>query len=431
MVLALLVTLTLPQTGTVRLASGTIEVSSEVRLPAGSHDVVIAGADHTVLRASSNFSGRAILSCQGCRHITFRNFAIDGNRASLEKPLPIAPSDKTFAAFYPNNGILLEDADGVAMDHVDFTNIANFAILASHSHDVFLDHLSIEDSGSRNAKGRNNTTGGILLEQGTDAFAVADSIFRNILGNAVWTHSFYGSPRNRGGKIANNKFFEIGRDAIQIGHATEVVVAGNTGSRIGYPVELIDVENGGTPVAIDTAGDVDKTQYEFNRFEEVNGQCIDLDGFHDGIVRGNSCINRGKVEDYAFGHFGIVFNNSNIDMQSRNILVEDNELEGMKFGGIFIIGTGHRILRNRMRRLNTAHCNENRQQFGCSVLGEPSVLETGIYLGSHAERPAPARNNRIEGNTISGWKMKTRCIQAAPGVQLSDNTIRGNRCVDE
>ena len=52
-------------------------------------------------------------------------------------------------------------------------------------------------------------------------------------------------------------------------------------------------------------------------------------------------------------------------------------------------------------------------------------------LGSHAEHPDPARGNLIEGNTISGWKMKTRCIQAAPGVKLSDNTIRKNTCTDE
>ncbi len=52
------------------------------------------------------------------------------------------------------------------------------------------------------------------------------------------------------------------------------------------------------------------------------------------------------------------------------------------------------------------------------MLGEAEVLETGIYLGSHAEHPDPARGNLIEGNTISGWKMKTRCIQGAPGVKL-------------
>src|SRR5260370_30275861 len=221
-----------------------MEVSSELRLPAGAHELTVVG-DHTILRATASFHGRAILSCKSCRRVTFRNFAIDGNRATLEKPLPLPPSDKAFASFYPNNGILIEDADGVKMDHVDFTNITNFAILVNHSHDVLLDHISIENSGSRTAKGRNNTSGGILLEQGMDAFTVADSVFRNVRGNAVWTHSYYGSPRNRGGKIANNKFSDIGRDAIQVGHATEVLVAGNTGSRIGYPVDLIDVEGGG------------------------------------------------------------------------------------------------------------------------------------------------------------------------------------------
>jgi hypothetical protein len=430
LILALLVTLSFPKTGTVHLPRGAVVVSSEMQLPAGAHDLTITG-DHTVLRASPNFHGRALLSCKGCQRLTFRNFAIEGNRRALEKPLPLPPTDRSFASFYPNNGILIEDTDGLAMEHIDFSNITNFAILVNRSKNVLLEHISVTESGSRNDKGRNNTSGGILLEEGTDSFTVADSIFQDIRGNALWTHSCYGSPRNRSGKFANNKFSDIGRDAIQVGHATEVQVAGNTGKRIGLVVDLIDVEGRGTPVAIDTAGNVDRSTYEYNSFEEINGKCIDLDGFHDGTVRGNACINRGKPEDYAWGHFGIVFNNSNMDMQTQNILVEANELDGMKFGGIFVIGTGNRILRNRLRHINTAHCNENRERFGCSVLGEPDVLDTGIYLGSHAERPAPARDNLIEGNTIRGWKMKTRCIQAAPGVKPGDNTVKNNICTDE
>lgn len=431
MVLAFLVALSVPATGTFRLPSGTTEISSELRLPAGAHDLTVMGADHTVLRAAPNFHGRAILSCTGCRSIKFYNFAIDGNRAALEKPMPIPPGDQSFAGVFPNNGILIEDTTGLEVDHVDFTNIAGFPILVNHSRDVLLDHLHVQDSGSLNALQRNNTTGGVLLEEGTDSFTVADSVFENIRGNAVWTHSRYRSPRNRAGKIRNVKFSDIGRDAIQIGHAVNIEVSGNRGRRIGFPSAIVDVEGGGTPVAIDTAGNVESSTYEYNQFEEINGKCIDLDGFHDGAIRGNTCINRGKPEDYPFGHFGIVFNNANPDMQSRNILVESNQLDGMKFGGIFLIGSGHRILRNRLLHINTAHCNENRAQFGCSVLGEPEVLDSGIYLGSHAERPAPAANNLIEGNTISGWKMKTRCIQAAPGVKLSDNTIKGNQCTDE
>ncbi|MGD0132474.1 MAG: right-handed parallel beta-helix repeat-containing protein [Bryobacteraceae bacterium] len=428
MILAFLIAVTIPATGSVRLPPGVTEIPSEIKLPEGAHDVMITGHGST-LHVAANFQGRAIFSCQGCQRIHFANFAIDGNRAALEKPMPFAPSAKSFASVFPNNGILIEESDGVSIEHVDFANITGFAALISHSKNVTIDHVAVKDSGSRNAKGRNNTSGGILLEEGTEEFTVADSSFSNIRGNGVWTHSR--SPRNRNGKILRNQFSEIGRDAIQVGHAVAVEVADNRGTRIGFPVEIIDVENAGTPVGIDTAGNVEQSSYERNRFEEINGKCIDLDGFHDGAVRGNICINRRPPEDYAFGHFGIVFNNANVDMRSQNIVVEANQLDGMKFGGIFVIGTGHKILRNRMLHINTAHCNENRAKFGCSALGEPEVLETGIYLGSHAEHPDAARGNLIEGNTISGWKMKTRCIQAAPGVKLEDNTIRKNVCTNE
>jgi len=412
------------------LPAGVTEVSSEIKLPDGAQNLTVVG-DGSTLRAAANFHGRAILSCRGCRDIEFRNFAIDGNRNAVGKPLPLPPSDKTFASFVPNNGILIENTVGFSADHLDFTSIAGFAILADRSSNVVIDHVSVRDCGSLNAEGRNNSTGGILLEEGVEHFSVAGSTFRNIHGNAVWTHSRYMSPRNRDGKIVGNEFSDIGRDAIQVGHAIAVEVADNRGTRIGYPVNLVDVENGGTPVGVDTAGNVEQSNYERNHFEEVDGKCFDLDGFHDGAVRGNTCINRKAPEDYPFGHFGIVFNNASIEMRSQNITVENNELDGMKFGGIFLIGTGHKILRNRLRNIDTAHCNENRAKFGCSVLGEAEVLETGIYLGSHAEHPDPARGNLIEGNTITGWKMKTRCIQAAPGVKLSDNTVRENICRDE
>ncbi len=431
MILALLIALPLPATGVFQLPPGVTEIAAEMKLPDGAHDLTIRGGDHTTLRASAHFQGRAIFSCRGCRGIHFTDFAIDGNREALKQPVESVPSDKTFTTVFGNNGILIEDADGISIDRLDFVNMPSFAALVSNSKNVTIDHVTVKDSGSLNAKGRNNTSGGVLFEEGCEQFSVTDSTFQNVRGNAVWTHSRYMSPRNRDGKFLRNQFSEIARDAIQVGHAVGVQVADNRGTRIGFPVELVDVENGGTPVGVDTAGNVEQSVYERNRFEEIDGKCFDLDGFHDGAVRGNTCINRGAPESYPFGNFAVVFNNANIDMRSKNIVVEANQFDGMKFGGIFLIGTGHKILRNRMRNLNTAHCNENRAKFGCSALGEPEVLETGIYLGSHAEHPAPAEGNIIEGNIISGWMMKTRCIQAAPGVKLTDNTIRKNTCRDE
>jgi len=423
----LLLALTFPSTGAVTLPSGTIEIDSEMRLPDGAHDLTITGAG-TTLHASKHFQGRALFSCKNCARIAFRSFSIDGNRAALERPAPMAPSDVAFARFYSANGILIESADGVEIDHVSFVNMPNFAVIVNASRHASITRASVGDSGSRNARGLNNTSGGILLEEGCDDFAVTASSFRNIRGNALWTHSRYGSPRNRRGRFIDNRFSEIARDAIQVGHATEVTVAGNIGARIGFPADIVDAN----PVGIDTAGNVDRSVYERNRFTEIDGKCIDLDGFHDGVVRLNTCVNRGAPEDYPYGNFGISLNNSSIDMRSQNIVIEFNTLEGMKFGGMFVIGSGHQIRGNQMRRLNTAHCNETHARFGCiAIADEPGFLESGIYLARRAEKPDPARANTIEDNLISGWKMKTHCIEAAPGVSLAENKIRRNRCINE
>jgi hypothetical protein len=56
------------------------------------------------------------------------------------------------------------------------------------------------------------------------------------------------------------------------------------------------------------------------------------------------------------------------------------------------------------------------------------MFRSGIYLGRGAERPAPARGNRIEENEITGYHMDRRCIGRAPGIAPDWNTLRDNRC---
>ena len=305
-----------------------------------------------------------------------------------------------------------------------------FAILASRSRDVSVDRVEIEDSGSRNAAGRNNATGGILLEEGTENFRVTGCTLRNVRGNGIWTHSLYTSPRNRNGRIAGNHLERIARDAIQVGHATLVQVENNTGRFIGFPPELVDVEGHGTPVAIATAGNTDHSVYRGNRFEEINGKCIDLDGFHDGEERTNTSVNRGAAGEYPYGHYGIVMNNSNPDMQSQGVRIVENEIDGALYGGIFVIGSRNLVSRNRLHRLNLAHCPGNTAP--CSYAADqPDLLRSGIYLGAGAERPAPAHDNMIEENTISGFGMSAYCIAAAPGVSPGANAIARNTCKDD
>ena len=372
---------------------------------------------------------RGTLRVEGPCRVTLRRLTYTGARGTAPQPQALPPSDRRFVDHYRGNGVVLIGCERAVIEDSTFAEVAGFAILASGVRAVEIRRVTVRDSGSKNALGRNNATGGVLLEDGTSNFVVEDSKFTGVLGNAVWTHSRYHHERNGPGVIRNNSFAEIGRDAVQVGHAHDVAVAGNVITRVGFPVEAIDVEGGGTPVGIDTAGNVEASTYAKNRMSEINGKCFDLDGFHHGAVTENECVNKGPAAAYPFGHFGVVMNNTNPDMQSVGIQIVGNRFEGMRFGGIFVIGSGHVIRKNVLRRLHTAHCSEAGAHAGCTHFeGEPDLLRTGIYLGRRAERPAVTRGNRIEGNEILGWRMDKKCIGFAPGVDSKDNQVSGNLC---
>ena len=367
---------------------------------------VVGDPKGTVVRMAPNFQGRAAIVVIGAARL--HDFTIEGN-GEVRAELP--PWNVPFARFTRGSGVLVEGATGVEIQRLTIRNVGGFAVLVSRSHRVGVGQVTVENSGSRNAAGKNNATGGVLFEEGTTYFEAGGCTFRNVLGNAIWTHSLYTSPRNALGWIDMNRFENIGRDAVQVGHATSVLVRGNGGHAIGFPKEIVDA----TPAALDTAGNVEHSSYSGNYFQQINGKCIDLDGFHDGGVWGNECRD--------VGGYGIVFNNTNPDMQSRNIRLTDNTLENVMYGGIFVIGSGHMVANNHLLNLNYSHCD------GCGyVPDEPDMLDSGIYLGRKAERAAPARGNVVENNEITGYKMKARCVGHAPGIEADWNTVRGNVC---
>jgi hypothetical protein len=387
-------------------------VHSELALPDGAHDLEVVGAP-SVLRVAKDFRGRAVFTVKSGARVRFRDFVIYGERNTIEQRQGLPDSATPFARFTQNNGILVEGSSDLSVSGVEFRDVAGFPILVSGSKGIRIERVRITDSGSRNAAGRNNTTGGILLEEGTSDFRVIDCRLENIRGNGIWTHSLYTSPRNAEGLIEGNRFDTVGRDAIQVGHATRVRVTRNTGRRIGYPEPDVDA----IPVAIDTAGNTDASAYTANQFQDINGKCIDLDGFHHGEVTGNMCTN--------LQNFGVVMNNTNPDMQADGVTIAENTIDGAKYGGIFVIGSGNKILRNRLLNLNTSKCAD------CYYRAdEPDMLRSGIYLGRGAERPAIARGNVIEGNEISGFRMRTRCVGMAPGVSRAENRVLGNRCME-
>ena len=417
-------------TGIIRLPKGTVEVSSELTLAPGAHDLEIVG-DEARLKAADNFKGRAVLVLENVERIHLHGFAIDGNRDKLAKPLEMAPPENAFRVWYPDNGVLVNKVAGLQIERLSVANVVNFPILISQSSNVRIWGATIQDSGSKNAGGRNNLSGGILIEEGSSNFEVAESLFRGIRGNALWTHSNFRAPRQQDGAFTHNRFDTVGRDALQLGHATRVRIEQNTGTNIGYPLDAVDIENQGIPIAIDTAGNVDQSEYAGNMFDEVDGQCINLDGFHDGTVHDNRCANRKAAGDYPFGSFGMAMNNAHPDAHSNNIEIRNNVIDGSKFGGLFLIGSGNRVIGNRFVNLNLAGCNESAPKTPCIYKAdEPQMLESGIYLGPGASRPEPVRGNIIRGNEISGHKMKSRCIAFGPGVSRTANTIEKNTCSD-
>ncbi len=422
--------LTSKNTGIIRLPKGVIEVSSELTLAPGAHDLEIVG-NETMLKASDNFKGRAILVLENAERIHVHYLEIDGNRGKLAKPLEMAPPENAFRVWYPDNGVLVDKVAGLQVERLRISNVVNFPILVSQSSNIRIWGAQIEDSGSRNARGRNNLSGGILFEEGCSNFEVTESTFRRVLGNALWTHSNFRAPRQQDGSFTRNRFDTIGRDALQAGHGTRLRIAENMGSNIGFPFDAVDIENQGIPIAIDTAGNVDQSEYAANTFEEVNGQCLNLDGFHDGVVRDNRCTNRKTAAEYPHGSFGMAMNNAHPDTHSNNIEIRNNTIDGSKFGGLFLMGSGNRVFGNHFVNLNLAGCNESNGKFPCIYKSdEPQMLESGIYLDAGVSRPEPVRGNIIRDNEISGYKMKTRCIALAPGVPRAGNEIENNSCSD-
>lgn len=419
----------LSRPGRVTLPAGVHQIHREIELERLNASGSSAG---TTLRAAADFQGRAIVVVRNARQVRLQRVSFDGNRASLEQRTGFPPSNVTFAEHSRASAVLIESSEDVEVEQVRFRQVASYALLIRRCRNVRIRRIDVRYSGSRLRNGRNNGTGGVLLEDGTRDFSVSESHFAGIRGNAVWTHSRLEAGRNTDGYIRNNRFDTIGRDAVQVGHAERVRVEDNTMVRIGFPYYTVDQEGGGIPVGIDTAGNVSESIYARNTMTEVNGKCIDLDGFHHGEVSFNRCRNRRGVESYPNGHYGIVFNNNNPQMRSEEVRVHDNHIEGMKFGGVFVLGSHHRIENNTMIRLNLAMCPESHARYQCLYFpGQPDLLSSGVYLGISAadwSRREPASGNIVTGNTISGHGMSKRCVVRAPGVEEQANQVMNNTC---
>ena len=417
----------------IELPPGMTHLKRPLVIPKGAKDMIVRGnRAGSTLALDDDFQGSAAIVADGVTNLTLTSFLIEGDRTDLKSDWYLPLHEAAFADYYTANGIVIRNSTGVTVRGVGIAHIRAFPIIVNATSRAVIDSVTIEDSGTLNRDGKNNTTGGILIEEGSTGFEVRQSKISRVTGTAIWTHSYARSPRQSDGEIHDNLINSVARDAIQIGHATRVRVSRNKGSEIGFPIEQIDFAGYGTPVAIDTAGNVDHTMYESNEFTDVNGQCIDLDGFHDGDVTGNSCVNvPGTAAGWLGLHFGILFGNHDPGMTSTHITIARNTLQGFAYGGVFLIGEGNRVEENRFLDVNLAHCGSQPVTAKCNALtDQPDALRSGIYLSDDGGRAAVTKGNVIRNNTITGFGISKHCVAAKQGIDLAANTIEANSCAE-
>lgn len=296
------------KTGAVALPSGTIEISREITLAPDAHDLDVHGAG-TTIKASDSFRGRALIVIPAGNNIKIRDITLDGNRDAVGHLTSLPPAGTMLSRFVANNGIVAEGVTGLEIGPLKAKHIAGFAVIANSSHQVRIHHVDVTESGGLNGQRRNSGTGGIALEETTTDFEIHGCLFGTIRGNGITVRSA------EHGKIFENEFRAIARDAIGVTQATDVSIDNNHAEQIGIPLEEVDA-----PGAI----------------------CMRLERFNDGQITGNTCsetvlgaVSIGGTNVKIIGNHFTGLNVSRrespgifIASGSKGITIEGNEISG-------------------------------------------------------------------------------------------------------
>ena len=148
------------------------------------------------------------------------------------------------------------------------------------------------------------------------ALTIEDSTFTRMAGHAIWGHGYGFHTLNEEVTVRRNRFTDIGLDAVLIGNVRRAVVEQNSFHRIGfvsfpadevarpawYPGLRDDGADNIPAVAIDSSGLVLNSVYRGNTMLNVNGNCIDLDGFTRGEVVENTMRVSGREDAWNYAN---------------------------------------------------------------------------------------------------------------------------------
>ena len=357
------------KTGIATLPNAEIEISREIILPPDIHDLEIRGSGATI-KASGSFRGRALIVVPAGRNIRIHDLNLDGNRDSFSQPVAPPQASAMLSRVIGNNGILAEGVAGLEIAKIKVTGTSGFAVLINGGSNVRVQDVEVTKSGSLDATGHNNGSGGIALEEGVAGFEILHALMGDVRGNGIWIRSTGASATK--GRIADSEFGVVGRAAIAVDHASALTIENNRGHMIGFPGEEAIVTTSIMPSAVTVNGAVDHASIRGNKFDQIAGRCFSLEGFSGSEIKNNECTD-------------------------------------LLFNAILMRGSDNAISGNHIEDVNTSRRDQ------------PPSISTGIYFADGSS------GNTVSGNDVIGYGMSAHCV-GGPGMAANKITI--NACSD-
>lgn len=290
-------------------------LSTPVEFPSGSLNITLAGdGPSTRLKRGANMpSNKGVFELVGSKYVGFKDFEFDGDvTTSTQLNYTAFSGDPMHSTLLGNTSFWFKaGCTNILFDNVTIQHTGGYSVLldarAGNISDIYLlnckfknnrPHLFGTTTGDLNY---GSWTGGIHYQGDGTNYAVENlyvqgCLFSRNTGNCVWGHMYALNKLHRNINVVDSWFWDCGLDAILVGGVMGGSVANNKFRRIGY----VTTTDSDTPVpkylankyavGIDTAGLVRGVNYTGNTLVSVNGGCIDLDGYSEGTVSGNTCI---------------------------------------------------------------------------------------------------------------------------------------------
>lgn len=299
----------------------TYAIKTPIEVPTGLARIRFSGDGEATLvkRLADMPAGRGVFDVSGATHVTFSNFKVDGNvtvAATKQYGTMIgmnASDDPMHADLVKNTTFWAHgNSRNLRFDQVTVTHTGGYAILLDATSVGDIDDVRILDCLFENNRpylfgttvgdlAYGSWTGGVHYQGDGQLYAVKNLVvrgctFRRNTGNCLWGHLYAFNKLHSNIRHSGNHFEDCGLDGIMVGGVTGGVVENNTFRRIGY---ICTADTGaGVPkylqnkyaVGLDTAGRVRGVNYIGNSFMSCNGGCIDLDGYAEATVSGNTCV---------------------------------------------------------------------------------------------------------------------------------------------